>query len=87
MEVKQPQTVTTPKNAQKISVFQGLFDFVGDVKQEFHQITWTPKDELRVYTQITVIGTFVFGLGIYFADLLIQGSLDALTWLSRLITG
>lgn len=47
-------------------------EWFGGVKQEFNKITWTSKDELKVYTKVTVIATFAIGLGIYLADLVIR---------------
>lgn len=61
--------------------------FVGDVKAELKKITWTSPEELRAYTKITLVATFVFGMGIYLIDLLIQGSLFSLSSLVQLING
>lgn len=73
MEVKK----TAPIEATAKSSWS-LFDFVGNVKEEFWKITWTNPDELRLYTKLVVGATFVFGLGIYFTDLVIQSALQML---------
>lgn len=49
--------------------------FIGDVKEEFHKISWTTPDDLRTYTKLVVGATFICGMGIYAIDLCIQGSL------------
>lgn len=63
------------------------FEFVGDIKSEFTKITWTSREELRVYTKAVVIATFLFGMAVYFVDILIQYGLFALDFMLRFITG
>ena len=62
-------------------------DFIEDIKNEFKNITWTSKEELRVYTKIVIGSTFVLGLSVYFVDLAIQMVLNSLTWITRLTVG
>jgi preprotein translocase subunit SecE len=62
-------------------------DFVENIKTEFRNITWTSKEELKVYTQIVVGATFVLGLGVYLIDLSLQSVLNTLTWITRFISG
>jgi len=57
------------------------------VQQELSKISWTTRKELIVYTKVVVISTFVFGVGIYFADLVIKSVLDSLAALVRIIGG
>ncbi len=83
MEMKKPQSSSiesalTAKKAQH---------FVADVKSEIQKINWTSREELTVYTKIVVLATFLFGMSIYFLDLLIQGTLSGLSLLLRLISG
>jgi preprotein translocase subunit SecE len=54
------------------------FEFIGSVKEEFWKVTWTSGDELRYYTKLVVGATFLFGLGLYFVDLVIRGCLQLL---------
>ena len=35
------------------------------LKLRFKKISWTSREELKVYTKIVVGATFVFGMGIY----------------------
>lgn len=81
MEVK--KTVPIEATAKSWS----LFDFVGNVKEEFWKITWTNPDELRLYTKLVVGATFIFGLGIYFIDLIIQSTLQTLGTFFHFIFG
>lgn len=64
-----------------------IFNFVGDIKSEFKKITWTDKEELKVYTKVVVSFTFVFGMAVLFADIMIQKCLAGLNIAIRLITG
>ncbi len=61
--------------------------FVGEVKQELKKVEWTTKDELKSYTKIVLISCALFGLFIYFADLVIQGFLSLINLLVKFITG
>ncbi len=87
MEFKKTQpaqtetTISTEKRSQKVR------DFIGDIKAEIFRISWTSKEELIVYTKIVVATTFMMGIGIYFIDLFIQGFLNGLATLIRLISG
>jgi preprotein translocase subunit SecE len=62
-------------------------DVIGDVKAEFKKISWTSPEELKAYTKIVVAATFLFGLGIYFVDVIIKACLGTLEYAIRLITG
>jgi preprotein translocase subunit SecE len=62
-----------------------IFDFIGDIKTEFKKITWTEKEELKTYTKIVVGTTFLFGMMIYFIDLIIQGVLAGLNWFATIL--
>jgi len=64
-----------------------VINFVGDIKSEFNKISWTTKDELTSYTKIVVGATFVFGLGVFFMDIIIQTSLHSLNFALKLIAG
>ena len=82
MEVKKTQQIAASRPPRKessclFSSWQSR-DFVGDIKDELKKIRWTSPEELKVYTKIVVGATFIFGMGIYFMDLLIQGLLNRL---------
>jgi preprotein translocase subunit SecE len=77
-----------PDNSTEASMgIKNVGEFAGEVKQEIFRITWPSWEELKVYTQITVAATFLFGIGLYVADLLIQGVLGGLGLVTRLISG
>lgn len=90
IEVKKNQQLSKPVNttaneaAVKANQWSG---FLGDVKEEFKKISWTSPEELRTYTKIVVATTFLFGMGIYVMDLVIQAALNGLEFLMRLIGG
>lgn len=90
MEVKKGQQLAKPdvssaKEADaKAEKWQNYF---AGIKEEFSKLTWTNREELMVYTKIVVAGTFLLGMGIYFADLAIQLSLNSLEYIIRLIGG
>ena len=65
----------------------GTFNFFGEVKQEFKKISWTDKEELKVYTKVVVAFTFLFGMAVLFVDVIIQQALGGLNGFIRLITG
>ena len=64
-----------------------ISDFVGDVKAEVGKITWTSREEMQTYVKVVIGATFFFGMGIYLVDVIIQGILNGLSVLTRLIGG
>lgn len=64
-----------------------LLRFVGDVKSEFKKVVWTSKEELKVYTQVVVVTTFVCGMLVFFADLVIKNVLEAINFALRVFGG
>lgn len=83
MEMKKIQA---PSAESSFSI-QKVKDFVGEIKSEIHKVHWTSREELLAYTKIVVITTFLFGMSIYFVDMLIQGTLNALSFLLHMIAG
>ena len=75
------------RQATQVATGRQAFAFFGDVKAEFKKISWTTKDELKVYTKIVVASTFVFGMMIYLADLIVNGSLRGIGVLFKWIVG
>lgn len=84
MEAKRPQQSTTIERAWTT---KRVREFIADIKSEIYKITWTNREELLVYTKIVVGATFVFGMSIYFLDLIIQGTLSGLHFLLQFISG
>ena len=75
------------KNGKAASTAPTSFEHLAEVKAEFKKITWTPKDELITYTKMVVACTFVFGLLIYFVDIIIQNGLSLIGFFVRIIFG
>lgn len=86
MDIKKTQA-STSDTTRVTSKSKRIRDFIGDIKSEIEKINWTSKEELQAYTKIIVIATFIFGLGIYLADLFIQFFLQSLANFVRLIGG
>lgn len=88
MDVRKNHT-TSSESSQKASenTTEKLATFVGDVKGEINKISWTSPEELKTYTKIVVATTFFMGMGIYVIDLVIQGFLNSLGMIIRLISG
>lgn len=90
MEVKKTQQLTSDvsKETRDVPVTEAKSrDFLGDVKAELGKISWTTPEELRTYTKIVIGATFLFGMGVYFTDLIIQFVLNVLESTIRLIGG
>lgn len=64
-----------------------VIEFFGDLKQEFKNVSWTPRAELEVYTKIVVAATFLFGMLIYLIDIFIQGALSMIDFVAKLLGG
>lgn len=84
MEIKKPSKEEKNVQEEALRKFK-LRDWIADLKTEIKTIHWTSKEELRVYTQIVVAGTFFFGMGVYLVDLAIHSALNILNWITRLI--
>lgn len=82
MEVKKTAQIESREMSGK-----KVFEFFGNLKKEFKNVAWTPKDELEAYTKIVVAATFIFGLLIYLTDLVIQGVLNGFGLISKLLGG
>ena len=64
-----------------------VINFVGEVKQELKKVDWTSQEELKSYTKIVLVSTFVFGMFVYFIDLIIQGFLGAINLFVKFFIG
>jgi preprotein translocase subunit SecE len=62
-------------------------EFIREIRDELKKVTWTTREELLLSTKVVIISTFMFGIGIYFADLAIKGVLNGFGGLFRLIFG
>jgi preprotein translocase subunit SecE len=74
-------------NPRAESSVKGKLGYVRELKEELKKVTWTTKDELVLCTKIVVGATFMFGLGIYLADLTIKAFLNGFGSLLHWIFG
>jgi preprotein translocase subunit SecE len=86
MEIKKNHTAN-PSETVLASKKATPRDVIAEIKSEIGKISWTSKEELITYTQIVVGATVVFGIGIYFTDLIIQTTLFALHSIVSFIIG
>ncbi len=86
MSVKVMNDKRVQQQAENLSE-TGFVNFVGEIKSEFKKVSWTSKEELNTYTKIVVAATFLFGLGVYFMDVIIQTGLSTLNIALRFIAG
>ncbi len=82
MDVKKSRSSASAKTEG-----QKVVAFVGDVKQELKRVEWTSKDDLKSYTTIVLASTLIFGMFVYFTDLIIQGFLGGINLLVKFFTG
>ena len=61
--------------------------YVREFKEELKKVSWTTKAELTFCTKLVVGATFLFGIGIYLADLVIKGGLETVGMIVRFIFG
>lgn len=62
-------------------------EFCENMKQELGKINWTDGEDVTVYAKAVVAVTFVFGMLIFFADLLVQKFLHSLDMIFHFIFG
>ncbi len=63
------------------------YEYFESVKTEFTKIQWTEGNEVWTYAKIVVASTFIFGLVIYLADLIIQRALGGLDMIFKWLAG
>lgn len=58
-----------------------------DLKAEFFRIQWTEDGEVLSITKVVILATFICGMVLYFADLIVQRSLFGVDSILRWIFG
>lgn len=58
-----------------------------DLKGEFFRIQWTEDGEVMSIAKVVVLATFICGMVLYLADLVVQRSLTGVDCILRLIFG
>lgn len=61
--------------------------FLENMKAEFKKIQWTEDQSVQVYAKIVVVATFLLGMCIYLADIVIQKMLFVVDAVFRLLFG
>lgn len=72
---------------KKAASLKKAFRRFEDVKTEFKRIQWTEDKEVLYYTKIVLLATFISGMVLYIADLIVQQGLSAINFLLRLVLG
>ena len=83
MDVKKTRAASTSKSIDG----RKIIDFVGEVKQELKKVEWTSKEELKSYTRIVLVSVFIFGMFVYFIDLIVQNLLSGINLILKFFTG
>ena len=78
---------TNQKEAAPKITARRAYQYFENLKTEFQKIQWTEGEEVKVYAKVVVGATFVLGLVIYFADLIIHRVLMGLEAIYRMIFG
>ena len=60
---------------------------IREFKEELKKVSWTTREELKLFTKIVIATTFIFGLGIYVVDLFIKGTLHLVGRAAHMIFG
>lgn len=61
--------------------------YIQGIKNELKKMSWTAKEELILSTKVVIAVTFTCGIGIYFVDLFVKGSLDFISYLTHKLLG
>lgn len=77
----------SPQKTNKAFSLTALYDFIGEIKAELQRINWTSTDDLKTYVRVVVSVTFIFGMGIYGIDLIIQSILNVLRFTVHALFG
>ncbi|MDB6080829.1 MAG: secE [Chlamydiia bacterium] len=86
MNISQKREVTSSPTMKAPSAKKAA-QFLENVKSEFFKIQWTEDQDVKVYAKIVLISTFLLGMGIYLADVLIQKALFVVDVLFKLLFG
>lgn len=83
MDLKKNPNHTSTK--ESLISAKKLENFIVEIKSEIFKVHWTSREELLFYAKIVALATLFFGMSIYFLDLIIQMTLNALSTILNLI--
>ena len=63
-----------------------ILNLAKDIQNEVKKIHWTPLSDLRSYTKIILIVTFLLGMGIYANDLFIGTVLKSIHFVIKMMS-
>jgi preprotein translocase subunit SecE len=87
MDAKLNQSKATEASAARPAKTMRFFAYVQALKEELRKVSWTTKKELKFATKAVIGATFVLGISIYLADLVIKGCLDFISFAVHYIFG
>jgi preprotein translocase SecE subunit len=88
MDTKLNSTRLTPDlHVQSALKKKPRLGYVQEIKNELKRVSWTTKEELTRSTKVVIAVTFACGIGIYFVDLLVKGSLDFISYVTYKLLG
>ena len=84
--------MVTPMETHKTSQeshfsLKKLFQRFENVKTEFMKIQWTEEGQVGEYAKIVVLATFISGMVLYLADLVVQRTLMGFSAILRMLFG
>jgi preprotein translocase subunit SecE len=80
------QKTSTPARVSPFSLKKAFRRFE-DLKTEFFRIQWTEEGEVTTIAKVVVLATFICGMVLYLADLVVQRALTGVDSVLRLIFG
>ncbi len=80
---------TQKMSSTKVSSFsvRKAFRRFEDLKAEFFRVQWTEENNVLSMAKVVVVATFVCGMVLYLADLIVQRALTGMDSILRLIFG
>ena len=80
------QKASTPARMSPFSLKKMVRRFE-DLKVEFFRVQWTEEGEVTNIAKVVVLATFICGMVLYLADLVVQRALTGFDSVLRLIFG
>ena len=62
-------------------------NFLRELQKELKKVSWTSKEDLKLFTKIVLLATLFFGFGIYLIDLILRSGLNVISFIFRIIFG
>ncbi|WP_220716070.1 preprotein translocase subunit SecE [Candidatus Rhabdochlamydia porcellionis] len=82
-----PTRLPSDLHVQSALKKKSTLSYIQGIKEELKKVSWTTKEELILSTKVVIAVTFICGVGIYFVDLLVKGSLDFISYVTHKTLG